>query len=187
MSNCRNSKSALIICLLIVVCATPAALAGASLDIRPSVCPNLINRDVRGILRVALVGDVDFVVSHVELASLELSRADGVGGSVAPWLSQHRPFRARLVDIAAPAVSGLCSTFGADGIRDLRILFGQAAVVTRLELGALEPNATVEICLSGQTTDGTSFSACDHAIVTALSDLTPPEFRDIETFPFGRR
>ena len=84
MSNCRNSKSALIICLLIVVCATPAALAGASLDIRPSICPNLINRDVRGILPMVLVGDVDFVVSHVNLASLELSRADGVGGSVTP-------------------------------------------------------------------------------------------------------
>lgn len=186
MSNCRNSKSALIICLLIVVCATPAALAGASLDIRPSICPNLINRDVRGILPMVLVGDVDFVVSHVDLASLELSRADGVGGSVTPRPSPRRRL-VRLVDIAAPAVSGLCSTFGADGIRDLRILFGQAAVVTRLELGALAPNATVEICLSGQTIDGTPFSACDHAIVTALSDLTPPEFRDIETFPFGRR
>lgn len=187
MSHSCNSKSALIVCLLIVVCATPVALAGASLDIRPSVCPNLINRDVRGILRVALVGDVDFVVSHVELASLELSRADGVGGGIAPRLGQRRPFLARLVDIAAPAVSGMCSTFGADGIRDLRVLFGQAAVVSRLELGALAPNATVEICLSGQTTDGTTFSACDHAIVTALSDLTSPEFRDIETFPLRQR
>lgn len=186
MSHSCNSKSALIICLLIVVCATPAALAGASLDIRPSICPNLINRDGRGILPMVLVGDVDFVVSHVELASLELSRADGVGGSVTPRPSRRRRL-VRLVDVAAPSVSGMCSTFGADGIRDLRILFGQAAVVTRLELGALAPNATVEICLSGRTIDGTPFSACDHAIVTALSTLTSPEFRDIETFPLRQR
>ena len=181
-----NSKSALIVCFLIVACAAPAVLAGPSLDIRPSICPNLVNRDVRGLLPVALVGDVDFVVSHVDLASLRLSRADGVGGSVTPLPSPRRRF-AGLVDVAAPPVSGMCSTLGADGIRDLRILFGQASVVTRLELGALEPNATVEICLSGQTRGGTPFSACDHAIVIALSDLTPPGLRDIATVPLGRR
>ncbi len=198
MSHSRNWKSLLFVCLLVAACATPAALAGASLDIRPSICPNLINRDTRAVLPVALVGDVDFVVSHVVPASLELSRADGVGGSARPQFRRGKrtvrpsaglPARLalRLVDIAAPRVSGMCSTLGADGIRDLRILFRQSDVVTQLELGALPLNATVELCLSGQSDDGTPFSACDHVSVTGLTVLTSPELDDIDTLSPGRR
>ncbi len=85
MSHFRSPKSALIILLLAAASAAPA-LAGASLDIRPSECPNLIDRGTFGRFPVALVSDYDFVVSRVgvDVGSLELRRADGVGGSARP-------------------------------------------------------------------------------------------------------
>ena len=187
MSHFRSLKSALIIFSLLVAAGAAPALAGASLDIRPSVCPNLISRNARTVLPVALVSDVDFVVSRLDIdtATLELSRADGVGGIAKPIV--RRTFRpaTRLVDVAAPAVSGMCSTFGADGIRDLSIVFGQANVVSELELRNLPLNSFVELCLSGQTGDGTPFSACDHVIVSEfrLFATPPPDDDDLGTLP----
>ena len=181
MSVFRSSKSALIVGLLIVACATPVAFAGASLDIRPSVCPNLINRDSRVVLPVALVSDVHFVASRLDIdpTSLVLSRADGMGGSATPL--DVRP-AVILLDVAAPAVSGMCSTQGVDGIRDLRILFGQADVVTQLELDALPLPAVVGLCLSGQTGDGTPFNACDHIFLYKLT--FPRRGGPLGTLPF---
>ena len=54
------------------------------LDIKPGSCPNPFNRHGNGVLPVALVGTVEFDVAQVDLSTLRLSRADGVGGSVAP-------------------------------------------------------------------------------------------------------
>jgi len=171
----RSPKPALIILLLVAASAAPA-LAGASLDIRPSECPNLIDRGTFGRFPVALVSDYDFVVSRVgvDVGSLELRRADGVGGSARPIIFRRNTL---IVDVAAPAVAGMCSTFGVDGLRDLRVYFGQRRVVRQLQLHTLPVNASIELCLSGQVRDGTPFDVCDHAIVTDVRLMAeePPD------------
>ena len=48
-------------------------------DIKPGSCPNSFNRKSNGGLPVALVGTDGFDVMAVDLSSVLLSRADGVG------------------------------------------------------------------------------------------------------------
>jgi len=181
LSHFRSQKSALIVLLLVAASVTPA-LAEASLDIRPSVCPNLIHRNHPEIVGAALVGDVDFVIAHLDIniSSLELRRADGVGGSVRPFNFQRRRF---LRDVAAPSESGVCSTFGADGMLDMRLFFGQARLVNQLELGNFK--GSVDVCLSGRTGDGTAFDACDRITMVGYKiRVTPdPDDDDLRLLP----
>jgi len=163
MSHARIPKSALIVLFLVVASAAPA-LAEASLDIRPSACPNLLNVRRPGYLPMALVSDRDFVASRVGVdpGSLELSRGDGMGGFARPLTSRGA---ISLSDVAAPAVGGMCSTFGADGLRDLKVLFGQSDVAKRLHLRNLPAYSSVELCLSGEIADGSSFNVCDDVLL----------------------
>jgi hypothetical protein len=179
MSCFRSQKSTLIVLLVVAACATPA-LAGASLDIRPSTCPNLIYRNAQSVVVAALVSDVDFVVSRLDInfGSLELSRADGVGDSIKPFSFRRAGF---LADVAAPADSEACSTLGVDGMRDLRLFFGQARLV-RL-LGLSELNGSVELCLSGQTGEGDAFNACDHVTMVGVKLRVTPDPDDDDLSP----
>lgn len=184
--SCSRSRFCRIACILLVFCVGPAAFAGASLDIRPSACPNIVNRDARGLVAVVLVSDMDFAASRVDVSSLQLTRGDGVGGTALP-LPGRRGIRAVALDLAAPAVSGMCSTFGVDGLVDLRLMFGQAQIVDNLELAAVAPNTTVELCLSGQSFTGTPFSVCDDVIVVELAPLFRPRLDDLGEWQFGTR
>jgi len=167
MSRFRSPLFPLFVLLLVAATAAPA-LAGPSLDIRPSVCPNLIDRSGSGYLPMAAVSSADFDFSRVGFVrgSLALRRADGVGGSVPPI---YRRSGAVLLDVAAPAPEGLCSTFGVDGLRDLYTVFRNRRVVRALELRNLPMNHSLELCLSGQVLDGTSFDVCDTVVVTDLA------------------
>ncbi|MCZ6735823.1 MAG: hypothetical protein O7C65_08545, partial [Planctomycetota bacterium] len=71
------------------------------LDIKPSACPNPFNRSSHGVLPVALVGAKDFDVTEVDISSLLLSRADGVGGGVAPNEGPPGPHSV-FADVATP-------------------------------------------------------------------------------------
>ncbi len=176
MSLFRRPKYALITILLVAVCAAPAVFAGPSLDIRPSVCPNLLTRNFNAPLGVALVSDVDFIVAEagVDPASLLLSRADGIGGSAMP-LSVRAA--AVIMDVASPTPSGMCPVQAGDGLRDLRMLFGQSDVVDQLELDAVPLHSSIELCLSGDS-DGGPFEACDFVVVTELY-LFPADLDDL--------
>ncbi|MHC4653134.1 MAG: hypothetical protein ACYTES_20040, partial [Planctomycetota bacterium] len=61
-----------------------AELAVAAVDIKPGSCPNSFNRRSRGKLPVAVLGTDGFDVADIDADTIELSRADGIGGSVAP-------------------------------------------------------------------------------------------------------
>ncbi|MHC4991907.1 MAG: hypothetical protein ACYTGC_13100, partial [Planctomycetota bacterium] len=55
-----------------------------TLIIKQGACPAPVNPNSNGVVPMVLTGDVDFDVTQIDLASLELSRCDGAGGSVAP-------------------------------------------------------------------------------------------------------
>ncbi len=59
-------------------CAVPEAL-----DIKPGSCPNPVNPKSKGVEPMAVVGSESFDVMQVDIDSLTVARADGVGGFAA--------------------------------------------------------------------------------------------------------
>ena len=138
------------------------------LDIRPEQCPNRFNLRGRGLLRVALLGTASFDVGDVDPTSLELVRADGLGGGALPLDGRHR-HRIRVQDVTAPVVgeSCDCQEVGRDGVPDLVMKFFMRDIVTNLDLGHMPRRAMVELTLHGRLLDGTPFSASDCITIVA--------------------
>ncbi len=139
-----------------------AVPAPASLDIKPGSCPNSFNRNSHGVLPTALVGSGTFDVTQVDLGSVLLSRADGVGGAVAPNEGPPGP-HSTFEDVATPFDGELCDCHeeDGDGITDLAMKFKSQDVVSELQLNGLPPGDLVELCVSGMTLDGPEFEVCD--------------------------
>jgi len=181
-----NRFSIPISCLFVICFVAPATFAGASLDVRPGRCPNLINHSsqARGVVPIAIVSDVDFSASRVDVDSLQLGR-ENVAGSVRP-IGQGT-----VGDVAAPASPGQCPNPGADGMYDMLVMFRKAEIVDGLDLADLPSGTVVEICMSGETRnlagDGNPFEACGDFTVTGFGNLSSPNFDGIETLPRLRR
>ncbi|MCH8153074.1 MAG: hypothetical protein IH830_11980 [Planctomycetes bacterium] len=145
----------------------------ANLDIKPGSCPNSFNRNSHGVLPVALVGTESFDVMEVDLSTVELSRADGVGGSVAPNEGPPGP-HSEFEDVATPFEGELCNCHDleGDGATDLSMKFRTDDVVAALLLNDLPAGDLVELVVSGTLLDGTPFSASD--CIRLVPPGTPP-------------
>lgn len=133
----------------------------AALDIKPGSCPNPFNikvfdkdpwknpRSLRGgMLPVALLGDSDFDVTRVDVATIELEGA--------------APLRHNLEDIAGPPLSQelcACPEPGPDGFMDMELKFRQSDIAR--VIGSAEHGEEILLTLAGQLIDGTSFVASD--------------------------
>ncbi|MHC4235423.1 MAG: PQQ-dependent sugar dehydrogenase, partial [Planctomycetota bacterium] len=126
------------------------ALPDPALDIKPGSCPNSVNRGSRGVVPVGLLGTAGFDVSTVDLASVRLSRADGIGGSVAPHEGPPGPHSV-IADVGTPFDGETCDChdLSGDGIDDLSMKFRTADLVAALELDLLPAGALVELTVSG--------------------------------------
>jgi hypothetical protein len=144
------------------VFAIPPGSLELPLDIRPGACPNPLNRQSRGVLPVALVGSDTFDVSEVDLGTLQLARADGVGGSVAPHEGPPGPHSV-VDDVATPFDGELCDChdLAGDGFDDLVLHFRVDDLVAALELDDLAAGTDVELQLSGALLDGSPLTASD--------------------------
>jgi hypothetical protein len=133
-----------------------------ALDIKPGSCPNSFNRKSNGVLPVALVGTDVFEVMNVDLASVMLVRADGIGGAVMPNEGPPGPHSV-YADVAGPFVGEECECIEAegDGVMDLSMKFRTQDVVDALELDDQLPGSLVELVLIGELLDGTPFEASD--------------------------
>lgn len=143
---------------------TVGAVAVAPVDIRPGACPNPVNIRSRGVLPTAIVGTADFDVSLIDVDSLTLSRADGVGGSVQPMLDRGGP-EVVIQDVSAPALNeDVCacdSPTRPDGFDDLLVRFSVAELVEALELSGMNRDSQPLLMLEGTLLDGTRFSGSD--------------------------
>lgn len=129
---------------------TPLCQLVLPLDIKPGKCPNSVKRDANGAVWMVLLGTGDFDITQIDGATLQLMRADGVGGAVLP---QGSP---RLKDEAAP-FSGEpcgCHSLGPDGLMDLRMKFHTLDIENVLELDAMPTGVMVELKLAGTTLKG---------------------------------
>jgi hypothetical protein len=144
------------------ITSSSASALDAVVDIRPGTCPNPANRMGRGVLDVALVGTVDFDPALVDVDSVSLVRADGLGRAVGVITGPPGP-APRLVDRAVPSlrVGCACGLEGTDGFSDLLLFFRIDDLNEQLQLDALDEGSSVELVLSGLLFDGTVFSGLD--------------------------
>jgi hypothetical protein len=116
---------------------------------------------------VAITSVGNFDVTLIDIDSLELFRADGVGGSVAPLDGPPGP-GIEVEDVATPydgdAVCG-CNEMGGDGTPDLTMKFSRPEMTNVLHLDDVESGASVELILSGSLADGTPFEVSDCIVI----------------------
>ncbi|MCZ6493692.1 MAG: hypothetical protein O6933_06390 [Planctomycetota bacterium] len=149
-------------------------VADSTLDIKPGSCPNSFNRNSHGVLPVALVGAKDFDVNEVDLSSILLSRADGIGGSVAPNEGPPGPHSV-FADVATPFEGKEpcdCHDLEGDGILDLSMKFITDDMVEALQLDDLPAGDLIQLVVNGTLLDGTPFSASD--CIRLVPPGTPP-------------
>ena len=132
------------------------------LDIRPGACPNSLNRKSCGKLPIALLGTDMFDVSDVDLTTIQLARADGVGVSVAPLEGPPGPHSV-IEDVGTPFDGQVCEChdLGSDDIDDLLMRFDTQDLVQELLLDELSGGDEVDLALTGSLLDGTPFEASD--------------------------
>ena len=99
----------------------------------------------------------------MNLTSLALSRADGVGGSVRPIKRRSGSLAIRFADVTSPSDGPICdcAELGSDGVVDRVLSFSLTHVLDTLELRTVEPGRSIRLVVTGTLIDGTPFQASD--------------------------
>jgi uncharacterized membrane protein len=134
----------------------------AAFDIKPGSCPNPLNIGSNGVLPTAVLWTDELDVAMIDIDSIELARADGMGGSVVP-------FRTNFEDVGTPFDGEPCDCheMGGDGYDDLTMKFRTQDVVEALELDSVEGFEFVELIVTGTLLDGTPFEGTDCVRINA--------------------
>jgi low density lipoprotein receptor-related protein 5/6 len=138
---------------------------GPKMDILPGRCPNHLRRG--RLVATAVFGDAAFDVSGIDLASLNLSRLDGVGGIVLPAVG-GRTGGARYQDVGSPSSTPTCrcAKRSLDGVTDLVIAFRSAEMARYLRLDEVKAGEEIQLVLRGNMVGGTPFAAADCLIMS---------------------
>jgi hypothetical protein len=117
----------------------PTQIIDVFFDIKPSSCPNPINRKSKGVLPVAICGTEDFDVTTIDPGTIQLTRED-----VEVYVS---PLRWELEDVATPFEGELCDCheLGGDGFTDLTLKFKIQEVKELLSDADLDLEITLTI------------------------------------------
>ena len=152
----------------------------AFLDIKPGSCPNSFNRGSHGVLPVALMSSDTVDVTLVDLSTVRIMRADGIGGMAAQNEGPPGPHSV-YEDVATPfeGEGCECAELGGDGVMDLQMKFRTDQVVSALQMGDLLPGSLVELVVTGMLTDGTEFFASD--CVRLVPPGSPPGMVNVES------
>jgi len=131
-------------------------------------CDQPFNRNGGGVLQVTLIGDPEFDVTLIDLATVQLQRCDGVGGSTshtndpAPEFEDESHPNGDDVGCLPSQVIRSCNAENdPDGTMDLRIYYRTQDLVADLGLGGESPGAVITLDLTGQMLDGTPFRAAN--------------------------
>ena len=129
------------------------------IDIKPSICPNPVNPNARGVIQVAVLGTTDFDIADIDPASVRLTR-QGVVGEVAPLNCIEQ-------DVSAPFTGPLCGCLVGepDGYVDLLASFSLKALVLRLDLGSVK-GQTVALTLTANLLGGGPVMSAPAAVAT---------------------
>lgn len=156
----RNGPSDSFVAKLVLERAVASDLT-VKLDILPGSCPNPFNRKSKGVLPVVLAGSVEVDVSQIDLSTLSIWRADGIGEIVAPSRKPAPAFE----DVVAASGEADCGESDADGLEDVVLKFSSAELVEALELANEAAGSSLELVVSGALLDGTPFSGSDSILI----------------------
>ena len=148
-----------------------------------------VNPGSNGVTPMLLVGDTDFDVNDVVLASLELTRCDGVGGAIGPLNGPPGP-GSQVVDLNHPndddvgcgdgQVPCACNaTQSSDGIDDLKLKFRTSEMAAAFELDAAPLGTPITLFLTGELSDGSTFAAAD--CIQLVGPPAPPGILAVES------
>ena len=137
-----------------------------SVDIKPGSCPNPVNPGSGGYIPISILGTADFDPMDIDLATVVLFRADGVGVDAFPNEGQPGPHSV-FDDTATPFDGELCDCheLEGDGFDDLSMKFKTQNVVAALELDLEIPGTVLELVVSGILLDGTPFVGSDCIVI----------------------
>jgi hypothetical protein len=158
---------------------TLSVARSVAVDIKPGACPNPWNRNGRGVLTVAVPGTATFDVTQIDLESVVISRADRVGGSVAPNEGPPGP-HSDVKDIATPfqaTEACECAHLGEDGIDDLSLKFRTDELVQGLEGNAAQHAAGVAQCVRRLDRDESPRRSTRRRRLRAVPAHLPPGHR----------
>ena len=152
-------------CQETVVCQRTMMIGGQG------TCPQPFNVNRNGSLKISLVGDPDFDVTQIDLATVELRRCDGVGGVATHNAGPPGP-TFEFEDLNHPnrddvgcgpnQVSCSCNdNQSGDGIMDLMLAYRSDDLVAALELANEPMGALITLEATGQLLDGTPFRAAN--------------------------
>lgn len=130
------------------------------IDVQLARCPNEISRRPRlnETFDVVVVGRADFDVSLMDMGSLTLARADGIGGTVRPMRS-----RFRAIDVTGSRGDGQCSCVETqlDGKPDRVLSFSASKAARTFKLSSVAPDTSLRLILRGSRLDGSVFRGED--------------------------
>jgi hypothetical protein len=144
-------------CDQIITLLSPSGLSGlTTLDVGPGQCPNVVAPQSHGATTLVATGTWLHGAAAIVPSSLRLRRADGRGATL-----NLAAFPVSLGDVTRPHVGyqGGCTNAGGEGHVDLVLSVSNRALGRALRVR--DSNVWVELELSGQRTDGTSFVARD--------------------------
>jgi len=132
------------------------------LDIKPGTCPNPHNPASNGVLPASISGTDELDVTTIDVSTIEIVRADGVGDPV-PVSSGPPGPDVLLEDTSTPFDGEVpdCHDLAGDGILDLTVKFDSTDLRNRLGLAAFAVGEVVELVVRGTLLDGTPFEAHD--------------------------
>jgi len=134
-----------------------------AVDVDPGKCPNRLWRHAAGTFKIAILGSAAFDVHAINPETVQLRRADGIGGMVTPRLHHHGGHPPTIHDVAAPYNGNLCGCWQHhhDGHVDMVFRFDIHDAVDALEMGSLPSLTDVPLILSGQLLDLRTFQGSD--------------------------
>ncbi len=150
-------------CDQIITLLSPSGMSGlTTLDVGPGQCPNLVLLQTGAVVKLVATGTWLHSAADIVPASLRLRRMGGVGSVL-----QLGAFPRSLSDVTRPNVGyqGSCTTAGPEGHVDLVISAPAAPLLRALGLRPGGGPTWVEVELTGQRLDGSSFSARDVILV----------------------
>lgn len=136
---------------------SPAGLLGHStVDAQPNECPNELS-PTTGVFTLAIPGTYVYPAQDIVPGSVVMRRADGVGRQIKPGQLLLGP---TYDDLTRPYYfqDGPCAALGRDGRPDLVFTASAKLLRRAMKLNALPDGTQVRLIVTGQRTNGETFS-----------------------------
>jgi hypothetical protein len=135
----------------------PQPIIEVGFDIKPTSCPNPVNRDSKGVIPMAILGSDDFDVGDIDRSTINIEGISPVKTGYEDVATPYEPGPDGLVDQMN------CTTEGPDGYTDLIMHFKTSEIATLLE--GLNKKDVFVLTIQGEMEDGRVFRGEDIIVI----------------------